>query len=81
VGMRQEQRQPEQHDYQRQAEIMSNTIGRMTVRVMDHEGENDVIYNELQTIMAKSLHPAYKNLKKNPQVETLTQEMRSAGSA
>lgn len=81
VGMRLEQRQSEQHDYQRQAEIMSNTIGRMTVRVMDHEGENDVIYNELQTIMQKSLHPAYKALKENPQVKTIKHDIRATGSA
>jgi len=81
VGMRMEQRQPEQHDYQRQAEIISNTIGRMTVRVMDHDKEDDVVHNELQSIMEKSLHPAYNKLKKNPQVETISNDIRATGSA
>lgn len=84
VGLRSIQQESEKHDYQRHADVLSNTIGRMTVRLMDHEGDNDVVYSELQTIMTKTLHPAYNALKEHPQVDKvdpLQQNLRIKGSA
>ena len=52
-----------ERNYLKQAELISNTIGRMAVRVMDHQDDDPVTYDELQSIMQSSLHPAHNHIK------------------
>lgn len=71
VGKRLDLEIPEGHDYLKQATLISNTIGRMSMRVMDHKDDEDNdIFKELEHIMSSSLHPAYKHIKANRKVQT-----------
>lgn len=81
VGLRLDVQDQSGHDYLKQAELISNSIGRMTLRVMDNKGKDDVVYQELEKIMQGSLHPAYHHLIENPTVETLQAKYHNAGSA
>jgi len=81
VGLRLDLQNQTGHDYLKQAQLISNSIGRMTLRVMDNKGKDDLVYTELEKIMQGSLHPAYHNIKETQTVETLQAEYRNAGSA
>lgn len=69
VGLRYEERQVESHNYLKQAQLISNTIGRMAVRVMDNKEHDRVVHSELQKIMQATLHPTLNNMQKDPMVE------------
>lgn len=71
VGLRMEQRQDDSHDYLKQAELLSNTIERMTHRLSKNEGDKSPTFQELQNIMDGGLTPTLHSMKSNPTIETL----------
>lgn len=77
VGLRLEERLDDRHDYLKQAELLSNTIGRISVRMMDNKASRSPVYQELQTIMEGGLHPTLHSMKTNPTVETLKSTYRA----
>ena len=50
------------HNLKRQAELMNNSIGRMSLRVMNKE-YNDTVRQELNTIVGHGVNPALKALR------------------
>jgi hypothetical protein len=71
VGLRMEQRLDDSHDYLKQAELLSNTIERMTTRLNNNQGKESLILQELQNIMDGGLAPTMQSMKDNPTIETL----------
>lgn len=59
VDMRPELMPAEAHNHERQVQLMSNTIGRMNVRVHNSAGQPErTIPDELQHLVTNGLHPA-----------------------
>lgn len=71
VGLRMEQRLEESHNYLKQAELLSNTIGRMSVRLMNKKSKTSVLSQELQGIMEGALHPTLMNMKSTSEMGLL----------
>lgn len=71
VGLRMEQRLDETHNYLKQAELLSNTIGRMSVRLMNNKSKSPLLSKELQGIIEGALHPTLMNMKATSEVGVL----------
>lgn len=72
VGLRFEQRPNQHNNHQRQSELVTNAIGRITVRIMDQNRyDTEFVRKELQQIVQYGLYPVIQNIKKLPQTGTL----------
>jgi hypothetical protein len=61
----------EAHDYLKQAELISNTMERISLRLSANKNANSLIHNELHKIMENGLHPAFQSIKATSEIETL----------
>jgi DICT domain-containing protein len=62
----------ETHDYLSQAQLISNTMTRISLRLGEKKNSNNLIQTELNKIMQNGLHPAFQSMKATSETETLT---------
>jgi hypothetical protein len=54
---------PRHHaNHQRQAQLLSNIIGRLSIRVMDDKPQDRAVHGEIQRIIKSGLYPVLKYL-------------------
>ncbi|MGJ3237352.1 MAG: DICT sensory domain-containing protein [Anaerolineae bacterium] len=75
VGLRLDVHEQDAHDYQSQTNLISNTIGRLSVRLMNKQCANSLICDELDIIMKRHLHPAYHHIKDTQTTDVLRDDI------